>query len=67
MWPNPATDNFNLKVESVLDTPINLYISDVTGSLIAFQYPESSFIDISLILQLFPSSVEYHNPIRDAG
>jgi hypothetical protein len=31
IWPNPAADNFNLKVASFYDTPVDLYISDVTG------------------------------------
>jgi len=35
IWPNPATDNFNLKVASVLETPVDLFISDVTGRQIA--------------------------------
>ena len=35
IWPNPATDNFNLKVESAMDTPVDLYISDLTGRLLS--------------------------------
>ncbi|HLO92335.1 MAG TPA: T9SS type A sorting domain-containing protein [Lentimicrobium sp.] len=31
VWPNPATSNFNLKVESPSDDQISVYLSDLTG------------------------------------
>jgi len=34
-WPNPATSNFNLKVESVSDKTIDVYISDILGRRIS--------------------------------
>jgi hypothetical protein len=34
-WPNPATRNFNMQVQSLSKESIDIYVSDVTGRLIS--------------------------------